>query len=398
MSLPPVPPRPYSATPTPHLNFESPPHFQNPLAAPRPHHVDPSLDANSAMAWLMRDCPLLLWGWCWDWDDTDSTLQMARDLDNSSASGADWSPWAPAAAAAAAAARTPSLMPPRLPSPPRDGSLTVPLPSTAALTAALPTVTAPSHDPQLQLAWARDVLFLVDAPRPLHPTPPRPPRPLARHGAYPNLLPANPRAAFRDFETSARAGYAPAWFRLARDYEVFNDSAHALDCLTRGARANDPAALHRLGAVLPPRRRAPALPRFLSTPAQDHLKLRNTNTDINTMTPAFRCLSIAVYSISGSALKLRNLNTNSERQPFLRCLPSSSVPLCQDRRASPFKYKILVATSGKNSSSTQEPRFSVFLRSVGATPPDLSPAAEYFMPTYCACFSVGRGGLCPGVD
>ncbi|KAJ6590719.1 hypothetical protein DFH09DRAFT_1274138 [Mycena vulgaris] len=239
-------------------------------------------DARASMAWLMRDCPLLLWGWCWDWDDTDSALQMARDLDNSSASafiqprppsalpppqGADWSPWAPAAAAAAA--RTPSPMPPRLPSPPRDGSLTVPLPSTAALTAALPTVTAPSHDPQLQLAWARDVLFLVDrtpslstsplalaaAPLVLSLASAAVPEALhlratfAASGAYPNLLPANPRAAFRDFEAAARAGYAPAWFRLARDYEAFNDSAHALDCLTRGARANDPAALHRLGAA-----------------------------------------------------------------------------------------------------------------------------------------------------
>ncbi|KAJ6590729.1 hypothetical protein DFH09DRAFT_1358884 [Mycena vulgaris] len=282
MSLPPVPPRPYSATPTPHLTFESPPHFDNPLAAPRPHRVDPSLGANSTMVWFMRDCPLLLWGWCWDRDDTDSTLQMARDLDNSSASafiqprppsalpppqGADWSPWAPAVAAAAA--RTPSPMPPRLPSPPRDGSLTVPLPSTAALTAALPTVTAPSHDPQLQLAWARDVLFLVDrtpslstsplalaaAPLVLSLASAAVPEALhlratfAASGAYPNLLPANPRAAFRDFEATARTGYAPAWFRLARDYEAFNDSAHALDCLTRGARATEPAALHRVGAA-----------------------------------------------------------------------------------------------------------------------------------------------------
>ncbi|KAJ7857325.1 hypothetical protein B0H14DRAFT_2578461 [Mycena olivaceomarginata] len=49
----------------------------------------------------------------------------------------------------------------------------------------------------------------------------------ASAGTYPNILPANPRAAFRDFEAVARAGHAPAWFRLARD----------------------PATLHRLGTA-----------------------------------------------------------------------------------------------------------------------------------------------------
>ncbi|KAJ7487861.1 hypothetical protein FB451DRAFT_728615 [Mycena latifolia] len=227
MSIPPVPLRPFSATPS----HDSPPHFDNPLAAPRPHRVDPGLGAN-----------------------------MARDLDSS------WSPWA-------GSARSPSPMPPppRLPSPPRDGQLTVPLPSIQALTAALPTVTSPSHDPALQLAWARDVLFLVDRTPSLSSSPlalaavplvlalasRTPPVPEALHlratfassGAYPSLIPANPRGAFRDFEAAARAGHAPAWFRLARDYEAFNDTPHALDCLARGAKAADPAALHRLGVA-----------------------------------------------------------------------------------------------------------------------------------------------------
>lgn len=72
---------------------------------------------------------------------------------------------------------------------------------------------------------------------------------LAASGAYPTLVPQNPRAAFRDFEAAARAGHAPAWFRLARDYEAFTDFPHAQDCLQRGARAHDPAALHRLGVA-----------------------------------------------------------------------------------------------------------------------------------------------------
>ncbi|KAF8189799.1 hypothetical protein K438DRAFT_1907217 [Mycena galopus ATCC 62051] len=283
MSLPPVPPRPqFTQTPSQQLGGAqptqfSPPHFEDPLAAPRPHRVDPSLSAN------------------YDEPDADHTShQIARDLDttmqqqqqptpgfiqpnpNQLAPGGrmptpaqpqgEWSPWA------GAAARTPSPMPPgRLPSPPRDGSLTVPLPAIAALTAAQPTVTSPSHDPALQLAWARDVLFLVDRTPSLSTSPlalaavplilqlagTTPPLPeavylratFAASGAYPALCPPNPRAAFRDFEAAARAGHAPAWFRLARDYEAFNDAPHALDCLNRGARARDPAALHRLGTA-----------------------------------------------------------------------------------------------------------------------------------------------------
>lgn len=228
------------------------------------------------------DWALVLWGWCWDWDDDDDddeadpNTQMARDLDASFRTtpspmpqGSDWSPWAPAGSLQAQP-RTPSPMPPRLPSPPRDGSLTVPLPSISALTAAMATVSSPNHDPQLQLAWARDVMFLVDR------TPSLSTSPLAQaavpllltlasthnlpeavflratfaaSGAYPNLVPQNPRAAFRDFEAAARAGYSAAWFRLARDYEQFNDTTHALDCLARGTKARDPAALHRLGTA-----------------------------------------------------------------------------------------------------------------------------------------------------
>ncbi|KAJ6608277.1 hypothetical protein B0H10DRAFT_2166603 [Mycena sp. CBHHK59/15] len=258
-SLPLVPPRPYGAYDTPpqppNIQYESPPHFDNPLAAPRPHRVDPGLGANMA-----RDLEMTP-GFVNPSGRTVSPLPPPQ--------GSSWSPWVPATAAPQVFGRTPSPMPPRLPSPPRDGSLTVPLPSTAALAAAMPTVTQPSHDPQLQLAWARDVLFLVDR------TPSLSSSPLAQaavplvlslaasnipeavylratfaaSGAYPTFVPQNPRAAFRDFEAAARTGHAPAWFRLARDYETFSDTTHALDCLARGAKHNDPAALHRLGVA-----------------------------------------------------------------------------------------------------------------------------------------------------
>lgn len=60
----------------------------------------------------------------------------------------------------------------------------------------------------------------------------------AASGAYPDHIQHNPRVAFRDFEHAARAGYAQAWFRLGRDYENFNDAAHARDCFERGLKLN----------------------------------------------------------------------------------------------------------------------------------------------------------------
>ncbi|KAJ7475535.1 hypothetical protein B0H11DRAFT_2235243 [Mycena galericulata] len=158
-----------------------------------------------------------------------------------------------------------ALTPMRLPSLLRDRRLIVPLPSLPVLTTALPAVTGPVHDPALQLAWVRDVLFFVDrslelASGPLaqaavplvlglwgHPTPllrtrslrtsspnpsltpllsfPIPTNPLpgtpppaealylratfasaAAWPAFAVLVPRNPRAAFRDFETAARGG------------------------------------------------------------------------------------------------------------------------------------------------------------------------------------------------
>ncbi|KAJ7022919.1 hypothetical protein C8F04DRAFT_1402113 [Mycena alexandri] len=188
----------------------------------------------------------------------------------------EWSPWAGAANPAANAARAPSPMPPRLPSPVRDGSLTAPLPTPAALTTALPSIAA--APPDAQLAWARDGLFLVDR------TPALAAYPLAlaavplalaavplilalafaqvpeavyyratfaAAGTYPALLPPPPPTRAPPSATSrpprARAG--PPRGSVSRDYEAFSDAAHALDCLNRGAKARDAAALHRLGTA-----------------------------------------------------------------------------------------------------------------------------------------------------
>ncbi|TEB18322.1 HCP-like protein [Coprinellus micaceus] len=70
---------------------------------------------------------------------------------------------------------------------------------------------------------------------------------LAGTGAFPQHVVFNPKAAFRDFETAARGGYAGAWYRLARDYEAFGDLKHARDCFERGAKLGVESCLYRLG-------------------------------------------------------------------------------------------------------------------------------------------------------
>jgi hypothetical protein len=155
------------------------------------------------------------------------------------------------------------------------------------LTAAFPTLESLMEiqnqtDPQCQLQWCKNVFWLVEKTRKVESsTPPSGPVYLSDHqlqalaeqastlilrmapsllvqnpslflaeaiyhkgkllssGAFPNQCPQNPREAFRYFEASARAGYAPAWFQLGRDYETFNDFHHAWACFDRGVRAGE---------------------------------------------------------------------------------------------------------------------------------------------------------------
>ncbi|KZS98298.1 HCP-like protein [Sistotremastrum niveocremeum HHB9708] len=182
--------------------------------------------------------------------------------------------------------------PPRpQPSPPRMNAQGQP-----ALTANLPTVQSLSDtqgvtDPAQRIAWAKDVLYLVDrsqgaggtssnvgpakitdpalydlagtAVQTILALAPHPPLPaqapphlaeavclrgkLATSGSFPELIPSNPRTAFRDFEASARAGYGPAWFQLGRDYEGVGDLPRARDCFERGAKAGVESCCYRLG-------------------------------------------------------------------------------------------------------------------------------------------------------
>ncbi|KAF9033394.1 hypothetical protein BJ165DRAFT_1410453 [Panaeolus papilionaceus] len=175
-------------------------------------------------------------------------------------------------------------------------SLTAPLPNPTQLDQACTAIQSPTHDPALKIAWCRDILFLVerarDPPGPQSDPPvgaiaiadpvlkrlsavavqmvlgmaaggqqPAGGGKLAPHvaeaiyhramltatGAFPQLIGHNPRTAFRDFEAAARGGYPAAWFRLGRDYENFNDHAHAKECFERGVRYGVESCIYRMG-------------------------------------------------------------------------------------------------------------------------------------------------------
>ncbi|KAJ3872193.1 hypothetical protein F5051DRAFT_456705 [Lentinula edodes] len=177
------------------------------------------------------------------------------------------------------------------PSSSSSSSLTAPLPTIPSLSSSTPT---PTSDPALKVAWSRDVLFLIErahalasgsppgepingpvliTDKPLldlaniaipfllqiaslpNPSPSTPyiaesiyhRASLLASGAFPEYTPKNPRSAFRDFESAARAGYPKAWFRIGRDYEGFGDTTHARECFERGVRAGVAGCLYRLG-------------------------------------------------------------------------------------------------------------------------------------------------------
>jgi TPR repeat protein len=70
---------------------------------------------------------------------------------------------------------------------------------------------------------------------------------LQASGALPSHFRKNLKAAFSDFELSARMGFAASWFRIGRDYEVLGDTARAIDAYERGVNARDVGSVYRLG-------------------------------------------------------------------------------------------------------------------------------------------------------
>ncbi|THU83516.1 hypothetical protein K435DRAFT_689452 [Dendrothele bispora CBS 962.96] len=185
------------------------------------------------------------------------------------------------------------------PNPGNPPSLTAAIPTIPALSQAMPIIQNPTHDPALKVTWCRDVLFLVErahatatgtSPGSEPPAGPvmledpqlaklaqiavpiilqvangasaypsgngMPPHVsealyqracLTASGAFPEHVKQNPRQAFRDFETSARAGFGRAWFRIGRDYEGFGDVPHAKECFERGCVRGVGSCLYRMG-------------------------------------------------------------------------------------------------------------------------------------------------------
>ncbi|RDB30166.1 Chitin synthase regulatory factor 4 [Hypsizygus marmoreus] len=225
MSAPPVPPRPYSAQgyeqrqntnppPVPPLppdlivnQYESPPHFDDPLAAPRPHRIDPSIPANMANTLddhVYNQLPQPSINYNPGFAIPQQQGRGPSPLPPPQ--GAEWSPWAggdPYGTAPPPPQRqrtysTPGQLPPiaasyptnqdfafstppqpvhpqhllrtqstygpapKAPSPPAVPSLTAPMPTIASLQAAVSAIQQPNHDLALKIAWARDVFFLVD--------------------------------------------------------------------------------------------------------------------------------------------------------------------------------------------------------------------------------------------
>ncbi|KAJ3724085.1 hypothetical protein C8R42DRAFT_577854 [Lentinula raphanica] len=178
--------------------------------------------------------------------------------------------------------------------PPASDTLTAPLATIPSLQAALDNGVVGKGDVSVKVAWARDVLGLVDrasalvevmggnelgggavviqdarllelartaipmildiAKSPSNPSTAPAIAEATYHratllasGAFPEFLQKNPRQAFRDFESAARSGYGKAWFRIGRDYEGFGDVVHARECFGRGVRVGEVGCLYRMG-------------------------------------------------------------------------------------------------------------------------------------------------------
>lgn len=70
---------------------------------------------------------------------------------------------------------------------------------------------------------------------------------LLASGAFPSYHRKDLKAAFSDFELSARMGFPPSWFRIGRDYEMLGDLARARDGYERGCSVQDVGCIYRMG-------------------------------------------------------------------------------------------------------------------------------------------------------
>lgn len=72
---------------------------------------------------------------------------------------------------------------------------------------------------------------------------------LSSSGLFPKYKAKDLRTSFRAFETSAKAGFLPAWFRLGRDYEGVGDASRAIDCFNKGANGMEKSCLYVSGLI-----------------------------------------------------------------------------------------------------------------------------------------------------
>lgn len=169
------------------------------------------------------------------------------------------------------------------PGPGQPPAIVAPMPTVSTLLAAESKISKPSHI----IAWAKAVLSLVDRLQPdadpsnperiadpviarlanvaiqhvnsfagLWPIGSTEPVPLhvaealylrgtlEASGAFPEKIPRDQRAAFRDFEAAAKQGYKAGWFKLGRDYESVKDAGHAREVFERGARLKEVSCLY----------------------------------------------------------------------------------------------------------------------------------------------------------
>lgn len=205
--------------------------------------------------------------------------------------------------------------------------MVAPLPTIASLTSSASSI-ATSSDPASKVKWAKDVLALVDRAAPASKskaeasgskiTDPDLVRltdmaiqhimniagnvaaggPIPRFvaealylrgglhstGSFPNYLQKDPRLAFKDYETAARAGFSPAWFKLGRDYESVGDLGKAKECFDLGVSLNETGSLYRLGmANLLGQLNIPKNPQF----AIKFLRQAAEQADLDTPQPAY---------------------------------------------------------------------------------------------------------------
>ncbi|CDO76800.1 hypothetical protein BN946_scf184978.g29 [Trametes cinnabarina] len=366
MAAPPVPPRPFEEYDEPQKPSSPPalpplppdfkperdqaidqlacrPHYEHPLAAPRPQKVQRDLPMNMAASLDERPAPSLAV------DPTafpqptfnppfaNQPASHNQNLTFATSSpqrppvsrgpsplpppqGSDWSPWSPPPPPPHSSAPAPampsfpqpypqgprpthphqhtlsssfanlSLSPlssspaPLLPRPPQPATALPPLPPPSPPSPSSPSSKSPSSNPpQIPLAGSLGVetpnstdpalgpaqiddpelqkLVNVAIPIILQVASQLPPGPVPPHvaeaiymrascaatGIYPQFIPHDPRTAFRDFERAAKAGHHPAWFKLGREYENFNDVQHAKECFERGIKYGVESCYYRLG-------------------------------------------------------------------------------------------------------------------------------------------------------